>query len=149
MPGVLTGLTGKTHHGVEDLAIMRAMPGMTIVAPIDSTECEVAMRWATEYEGPVYLRLARDLCPDVFDAGYEFSWAKRTCLKGVRMCYWFRPVRKVNAAWRLRICLTNSRYPPACPTCRRSSLLIGRSSSKLANPSRQLSRLKSTMSMVA
>src|ERR1700687_5330883 len=36
--GVLTGLTGKTHQEVEDLEIMRAMPGMTIIAPIDSTE---------------------------------------------------------------------------------------------------------------
>ena len=56
--GVLTGLTGKTHHDVEDLAIMRAMPGMTIVAPIDSTEC------------------------DVFDAGYEFKLGKTYLLKG-------------------------------------------------------------------
>ena len=80
--GVLTGLTGKTHHDVEDLAIMRAMPGMTIVAPIDSTECEAVMRWATEYEGPVYLRLARDVCPDVFDGGYEFKLGKTYLLKG-------------------------------------------------------------------
>jgi transketolase len=80
--GVLTGLTGKTHQDVEDLAIMRAMPGMTIIAPIDSTECEAAMRWATEYEGPVYLRLARDVCPDVFDAGYEFKLGKTYLLKG-------------------------------------------------------------------
>ena len=79
--GVLTGLTGKTHQDVEDLAIMRAMPGMTIIAPIDSTECEAAMRWATEYEGPVYLRLARDVCPDVFDAGYEFKLGKTYLLK--------------------------------------------------------------------
>src|SRR3984957_9867781 len=79
--GVLTGLTGKTHHDVEDLAIMRAMPGMTIVAPIDSTECEAVMRWATEYEGPVYLRLARDVCPDVFDGGYEFKLGKTYLLK--------------------------------------------------------------------
>ena len=79
--GVLTGLTGKTHHDVEDLAIMRAMPGMTIIAPIDSTECEAAMRWATEHEGPVYLRLARDVCPDVFDGGYEFKLGKTYLLK--------------------------------------------------------------------
>jgi len=79
--GVLTGLTGKTHQDVEDLAIMRAMPGMTIIAPIDSTECEAAMRWATEYEGPVYLRLARDVCPDVFDVGYEFRLGKTYLLK--------------------------------------------------------------------
>jgi transketolase len=80
--GVLTGLTGKTHQDVEDLAIMRAMPGMTIIAPIDSRECEAAMRWATEYEGPVYLRLARDVCPDVFEAGYEFKLGKTYLLKG-------------------------------------------------------------------
>src|ERR1700729_3549325 len=80
--GVMTGLTGKTHHDVEDLAIMRAMPDMTIVAPVDSTECEAAMRWATEFEGPVYLRLARDVCPDVFDAGYEFKLGKTYLLKG-------------------------------------------------------------------
>ena len=61
--GVLTGLTGKTHQDVQDLAIMRAMPGMIVLAPMDSTECEAAMRWATAHNGPVYLRLARDVCP--------------------------------------------------------------------------------------
>ena len=79
--GVLTGLTGKTHQDVEDLAHMRAMPGMTIIAPVDRTECEAAMRWATEYEGPVYLRLARDVCPDVFGAEYEFRPGKTYLLK--------------------------------------------------------------------
>src|SRR6201988_2811178 len=57
--GLLTGLTGKTHQDVEDLAIMRAMPGMTILAPADELEGEAMIRWATEYSGPVYLRLAR------------------------------------------------------------------------------------------
>src|ERR1700752_3771243 len=57
--GVLTGLTGKTHQDVEDLAIMRAVPGMTILAPADELEGEAMIRWATEYSGPVYLRLAR------------------------------------------------------------------------------------------
>src|ERR1700733_5984415 len=63
--GVLTGLPGKTHHDVEDLAIMRAMPGMTIMAPADAIEGEAIIRWATEYEGPEYVRLARDASPDV------------------------------------------------------------------------------------
>src|SRR6201997_666602 len=80
--GLLTGLTGKTHQDVEDLAIMRAMPGMTVLAPVDQHECEAAMRWATEYQGPVYLRLARDVCPDVFDSGYEFKLGKTYLLKG-------------------------------------------------------------------
>jgi len=71
--GVLTGATGKTHQDVEDLAIMRAMPNMTVLAPADEVECAAAMRWATDHQGPVYLRLARDVCPDVFDAHYQFS----------------------------------------------------------------------------
>ncbi len=71
--GLLTGFTGKTHQDVEDLAIMRAMPGMTVLAPADAVECAAAVRWATETRGPVYLRLARDAGTDLFDATYRFS----------------------------------------------------------------------------
>jgi transketolase len=71
--GLLTGFTGKTHQDVEDLAIMRAMPGMTVIAPGDATECAAAVGWATKTQGPVYLRLARDAGPDVFDESYRFE----------------------------------------------------------------------------
>jgi transketolase len=71
--GLLTGFTGKTHQDVEDLAIMRAMPGMTVIAPADATECVAAVTWATETPGPVYLRLARDAGADLFDATYRFE----------------------------------------------------------------------------
>jgi transketolase len=70
--GLMTGLTGKTHHDVEDLAIMRAMPDMTVLAPADAIEGEAIIRWATEFDGPVYLRLARDACPNVFEQQYQF-----------------------------------------------------------------------------
>ena len=79
--GILTGLTGKTHQDVQDLAIMRAMPEMIVIAPLDSVECEAAIRWATDHNGPVYLRLARDVCPDVFDPGYEFVLGRTIQLK--------------------------------------------------------------------
>lgn len=71
--GLQTGFTGKTHQDVEDLAIMRAMPGMTVIAPADATECVAAVRWATDAPGPVYLRLARDAGPDLFDSSYAFQ----------------------------------------------------------------------------
>jgi transketolase len=58
--GLLTGYTGKTHQDVQDLAIMRAMPGMTVLAPGDEFECESMIRWATQFTGPVYLRLSRE-----------------------------------------------------------------------------------------
>jgi len=74
--GLLTGLTGKTHQDVEDLAIMRAMPGMTILAPADEFEGEAMIRWATEFSGPVYLRLARDACAAVFGSDYAFTLGK-------------------------------------------------------------------------
>jgi transketolase len=71
--GLLTGFTGKTHQDVEDLAIMRAMPGMTVLAPADASECAAMVRWATAMSGPVYLRLARDAGPDLFDEAYRFE----------------------------------------------------------------------------
>jgi transketolase len=79
--GVMTGLTGKTHHDVQDLAIMRAMPDMTVVAPADAIEGEAIIRWATEFEGPVYVRLARDASPNVFDEQYRFVLGKTISLK--------------------------------------------------------------------
>ncbi len=64
--GLLTGFTGKTHQSVEDLAILRAMPSMTVLAPTDAHECAAAIRWAAACPGPVYVRLARDSVPAVF-----------------------------------------------------------------------------------
>ena len=58
--GILTGSTGKTHQMVDDLAIMRAMPGMTVLAPADDVEAEALLRAAADIPGPVYLRVARD-----------------------------------------------------------------------------------------
>jgi len=70
--GLLTGYTGKTHQSVEDIAIMRAMPRMTVIAPADAEECRQAMRSATDLPGPVYFRLTRDPSPSIFDEGYRF-----------------------------------------------------------------------------
>jgi transketolase len=71
--GLLNGRTGKTHQDVEDLAIMRAMPHMTVVAPADEHEAEAVIRWAADFDGPVYLRLARDWVTPVFEPGHVFS----------------------------------------------------------------------------
>lgn len=79
--GLMTGLTGKTHQDVEDLAIMRAMPDMTVLAPADAIEGEAIIRWATEYDGPVFVRLARDACPNVFDQEYHFIPGRTISLK--------------------------------------------------------------------
>lgn len=71
--GLQLGFAGKTHLDVQDLAIMRAMPDMTVLAPADAAECAAMVRWATATPGPVYLRLGREAGPDVFgpDAVFE------------------------------------------------------------------------------
>ena len=79
--GLLTGLTGKTHQDVQDIAIMRAMPDMTVLAPADAIEGEAIIRWATEFQGPVYLRLARDASANVFDEKYSFVPGKTILLR--------------------------------------------------------------------
>ena len=79
--GLLTGLTGKTHQDVQDIAIMRAMPDMMVLAPADAIEGEAIIRWATEFQGPVYLRLARDPSPNVFDEKYSFVPGKTILLR--------------------------------------------------------------------
>ena len=71
--GLLIGAVGKTHLDVQDLAIMRAMPDMTVLSPADGTELLAMMDWAQSYEGPVYLRIVRDAVPDVFSSDFTFT----------------------------------------------------------------------------
>ena len=71
--GLLIGAVGKTHLDVQDLAIMRAMPDITVLSPADETELLAMMDWAQAYDGPVYLRIVRDAVPDVFGADYTFT----------------------------------------------------------------------------
>ena len=71
--GLLIGAVGKTHLDVEDIAIMRAMPDMTVLAPADAAEMLAVVKWANDYHGPVYVRISRDPGPDLFDEDYRFE----------------------------------------------------------------------------
>lgn len=74
--GLLSGKTGKTHQSVQDIAIFRSMPEMTVVVPGDAVETAKAVYAAAEYGRPAYLRLTRDPAPVVFDDEYEFRIGK-------------------------------------------------------------------------
>ena len=63
---------GPTHHSVFDLAVMRAVPGMTVVVPADGNELRAAIHAAAERQGPVYIRVSRADVPPVFDRGIDF-----------------------------------------------------------------------------
>lgn len=70
--GLSAGHYGPTHHAVEDVAIMRMMPNLTVVVPADAMEAEQAMRATTELAGPLFLRLGRAPTPLVYHGPYEF-----------------------------------------------------------------------------
>ncbi|MHB0979447.1 MAG: transketolase family protein [Thermoleophilia bacterium] len=70
--GLLAGKTGKTHQSVQDIAILRSMPDMTVIVPGDAVEVRAAVFAAAAYGGPVYLRLTRDPSPVVFGVDYRF-----------------------------------------------------------------------------
>lgn len=71
--GIPTGRAGATHQSVEDIAVMRCMPHMTVICPGDAYETKAAVFAATEYVGPVYLRTVRCPVGVVFDAKHNFE----------------------------------------------------------------------------
>ena len=74
--GLTVGEDGATHQANEDIALMRALPNMTVVNPADAEETRQAIEWAVEYKGPVYLRLGRASVDDVFGSDYVFQHGK-------------------------------------------------------------------------
>jgi transketolase len=74
--GIMTSKTGKTHQEVGDVAVMRAMPNMTIIAPADGPELRSAMAAMMEDSSPTYLRLTRDATPVIFDQSHLFEIGK-------------------------------------------------------------------------
>lgn len=79
--GLLTGLTGKSHQALEDIAIFRTLAHMTVLAPADAVETAAMIKWANQYNGPVYIRLARDNYPIIFDNQYKFELGKGVLLR--------------------------------------------------------------------
>ena len=80
--GISVGEDGATHQCLEDIALMRSIPNMTIVNPADAVEARAAIKAALDYEGPMYIRLGRLAVPVYNDpATYEFKLGKGICLK--------------------------------------------------------------------
>ena len=81
--GLSVGEDGATHQCIEDLAIMRAIPGMTVLCPCDGNEMKQAVKALLAYDGPAYLRLGRLAVETVTDQveGYEFQIGKGVLLR--------------------------------------------------------------------
>ena len=74
--GISVGEDGATHQCNEDIALMRTIPGMTIINPADETEAKKAVYAAIEHDGPIYMRFGRLAVPVVFDDDYKFEIGK-------------------------------------------------------------------------
>ncbi len=82
--GLFTGSTGKTHVIVDDMTIMRAVPGMVTISPADEIETREALRWAASYDGPVYIRMVRDATQRLFDDTYQFNVGRAVVVRDGR-----------------------------------------------------------------
>ena len=78
--GLCVGEDGGSHQAVEDIALMRVLPGMTIFVPCDPIETEKAVKAALEINGPVYIRVARPVCQCVTDTDTPFIPGKANVL---------------------------------------------------------------------
>ena len=72
---------GATHQGIEDIAIMRALPNMTVLSPADGIETAKMTKAMVEYDGPVYIRILRNEVPDVTDEKQEFKIGRPSLIK--------------------------------------------------------------------
>ena len=79
--GISVGEDGATHQCNEDIALMRTIPGMTVISPADDIETKAAVEAAINIDGPVYLRLGRLAVPAVNSADYKFEVGKGVQLK--------------------------------------------------------------------
>ena len=75
--GITVGEDGASHQALEDISLMRTIPNMVVIVPSDGTETREAIKFASEYQGPVYVRVARTNMAQIFDEDkYVFNFPK-------------------------------------------------------------------------
>ncbi len=80
-PGITAELNGGTHMALEDIGVLRSIPGLVITEPADETQLRATMAALDAYAGPAYLRLFRKELPKIFDDDYEFDLFKADVVK--------------------------------------------------------------------
>lgn len=98
--GLAVGEDGATHQAIEDVAIMRAIPGMVVISPSDGTETGKVIEAVSYYKGPCYVRLGRSASPLIFNDEYVFRIGK-----GVRL-FEGKEATIVTAGFTTHICIS-------------------------------------------
>ncbi len=79
--GITVGEDGASHQTFEDLAIMRTIPGMTVVNPSDGASARILMKQVVDFVGPAYVRLGRASVPVIYDENSEITLGKGNCVR--------------------------------------------------------------------
>ena len=79
--GLTVGEDGASHQAIADVAVMRAIPNMTVLVPADGPETEAMIRKIVDHPGPVYVRLGRAKVPVIYEGGCDFSIGKGQVLR--------------------------------------------------------------------
>lgn len=98
--GLAVGEDGATHQAIEDVAIMRAIPGIVVISPSDGTETGKVIEAVSQYKGPCYVRLGRSVSPLIFNDDYVFRIGK-----GVRL-FEGEKATIVTAGFTTHICIS-------------------------------------------
>ena len=125
--GITVGEDGATHQCNEDIALMRTIPGMTIISPADATEAYAAVEAAVNFVGPVYLRFGRYAVPDLTPElvkDYRFELGRALFTARVRMLPLLPTAIWYTSLLRLPICLRQRGLMQAWSISTPSSLLI-------------------------
>ena len=80
--GVTVGEDGASHQALEDVALMRNLPNMTVIVPADYNECQQVIKYAAEHNEPMYIRIPRTNLPDVFGSQYNFDLTAKVINEG-------------------------------------------------------------------
>lgn len=80
-PGITAELNGGTHMSVEDIGVLRSIPGIVIFEPTDNVQLKKAIPQITDYNGPVYMRMPRKTVPDVFKESDNFELTKASVIR--------------------------------------------------------------------
>lgn len=84
--GITVGEDGGSHQSIEDIAIMNSLPNMSILVSADAKETDEIIKYAAKHKGPVYIRLGRLNCEDIFDDNYKFEYGKGVNLRKGKDC---------------------------------------------------------------
>lgn len=79
--GITVGEDGASHQCIEDIALMRVIPGMTVIQPADAVSTKKLLRIIAETEGPVYMRLGRAAVPIIYGEGDQMEVGKANCIR--------------------------------------------------------------------